>query len=51
MHILCDHYGDQINNVYQGDSTPAEAIISMLEQEVEFQFFFFFVFLMKLSKN
>ena len=42
MHILCDHYGDQINNVYQGESTPAEAIISMLEQEVEFQYFFFF---------
>ena len=40
MHILCDHYGDQMNNVYQGDSTPAEAIISMLEQEVEFQDFF-----------
>ena len=40
MHILCDHYGDQINNIYQGDSTPAEAIISMLEQEVEFQDFF-----------
>ena len=50
MHILCDHYGDQINNVYQGDSTPAEAIIPMLEQEVGFQYFFF-VLLMKLSKN
>ena len=32
MHILCDHYEDQINNVYQGDSTPADAIIPMLEQ-------------------
>ena len=40
MHILCNHYGNQINNVYQGDSTPAEAIISMLEQEVGFQDFF-----------
>ena len=40
MHILCNHYGDQISNVYQGDSTPAEAIMSMLEQEVEFQDFF-----------
>ena len=30
MHILCNHYGDQINDIYQGDSTPAEAIISML---------------------
>ena len=40
MHILCNHYGDQINDIYQGDSTPAEAIISTLEQEVEFQDFF-----------
>ena len=40
MHNLCNHYGDQINDVYQGDSTPAEAIISTLEQEVEFQDFF-----------
>ena len=40
MHILCNHYGDKINDVYQGDSTPAEAIISTLEQEVEFQDFF-----------
>ena len=39
MHILCNHYGNQIN-VCQGDSTPAEAIISTLEQEVEFQDFF-----------
>ena len=29
-----------INDVYQGDLTPAEAIISTLEQEVEFQDFF-----------
>ena len=41
MHILCNHYGDKINDVYQGDSTPAEAIISTLEQEVEFQDFIF----------
>ena len=27
-------------NIYQGDSAPAEAIISMLDQEVEFQDFF-----------
>ena len=40
MHILCNHYGNQINDVYKGDSTPAEAIISMLEQEVEFKDFF-----------
>ena len=40
MHILCNHYGDQINDIYQGDSTPAEAIISTLEQEVEFLDFF-----------
>ena len=40
MHILCNHSGDQINDVYQDDSTPAEAIISTLEQEVEFQDFF-----------
>ena len=39
MHILCNHYGNQIN-IYQGDSTPAEAIILLLEQEVEFQDFF-----------
>ena len=37
MNILSNHYGDQINNVYHGDSTTAEAIISTLEQEVEFQ--------------
>ena len=41
MHNLCNHYGDKINDVYQGDSTPAEAIISTLEQEVEFQDFIF----------
>ena len=40
MHILCNHYGNQINDVYQGDSYPAEAIISTLEQEVGFQDFF-----------
>ena len=40
MHILCNHYGDQINDIYQGDSTPAEVIISALEQKVEFQDFF-----------
>ena len=39
MHNLCNHYGDQINDVYQGDSTSAEAIISTLEQKVEFQDF------------
>ena len=36
----CASFADQINNVYQGDSTPAEAIISTLEQEFEFQDFF-----------
>ena len=40
MNILCNYYGNQINDVYQGDSTPAEAIISTLEQETEFQDFF-----------
>ena len=40
MRIICNHYGNQINDVYEGDSTPAEAITSMLEQEVEFQDFF-----------
>ena len=40
MHILCNHYGNQINDVYEGDSTPAETITSTLEQEVEFQDFF-----------
>ena len=40
MHILCNHNGNQINDVYQDGSTPAEAIISTLEQEVEFQDFF-----------
>ena len=40
MHILCNHYGDKLNNIYQGDSTPAEVIISALEQKVEFQDFF-----------
>ena len=41
MNVLCNHYGNQINIVYQGDSTPVEAIKSTLEQEVEFQDFFF----------
>ena len=40
MNILCNYYRSQINDVYQGDSTPAEAIISMLEEEIEFQDFF-----------
>ena len=40
MHIFCNHYGNQISDVYQGDSTPVEALISTLEQEVEFQDFF-----------
>ena len=40
MHILCNHYGNQISDVYEGDSTPAEAITSTLEQEAEFQDFF-----------
>ena len=39
MNVLCNHYGNQIKDVYQGDSTPAEATISMLKQEVEFQDF------------
>ena len=37
INVLCDHYGNQINDVYQGDLTPAEAIISTVEQENEFQ--------------
>ena len=37
MDILSSHYGDQISNIYHGDSTTAEAIISILEEEVEFQ--------------
>ena len=40
MHILCNHYGNQINNIYQGDSSPAKAIMSLLEPGVEFQDFF-----------
>ena len=40
MHIFCNHYGNQISDVYQGDSTPVQALISTLEQEVEFQDFF-----------
>ena len=39
MNVLCDHYGNQIKDVYQGDSTSAEAIISMLKQEIEFRDF------------
>ena len=35
MSILCNHYRNQINDVYQGDSTPAETIISTLEQETK----------------
>ena len=37
MNVLCNHYGNQINNIYHSDPTPAKAVISMLEQEVEFQ--------------
>ena len=40
MNVICNHYENQINNVYRDDSTPAEAIISRFEQEVEFQDFF-----------
>ena len=35
MNLLCSHYGNQINDVYQDDSAPAEAIISTVEQERE----------------
>ena len=35
MNLLCSHYGNQINDVYQDDSVPAEAIISTVEQECE----------------
>ena len=41
MHIFCNHNGNQISDVYQGDSTPVQALISALEQEVEFQDFFY----------
>ena len=34
VNVLCNHYRNQINDIYQGDSTPAEAVISRLEQEV-----------------
>ena len=40
MNVLCNHYRNQINDVYLSDSTPTEAIISMLEQEIEVQDFF-----------
>ena len=40
MYVPCNHYGYQIKNLYEGDSTPAGFIISTLEQEVEFQGFF-----------
>ena len=40
MNVRCNYYRNQINDVYQGDSTPAEAIISTLEEEIEFQDFF-----------
>ena len=39
MSILCNHYRNQINDVYQGDSTPAETIISALEQETKLKNF------------
>ena len=35
MNLLCSHYGNQINDVYQDDSAPAGAIISTVEQECE----------------
>ena len=40
MNVLCNHYGNQINNLYQGDSTPEEAIILTFEKDVELQAFF-----------
>ena len=40
MNILCNHYGNHINNVYQGDSTSAEVTTSTFKQEIEFQDFF-----------
>ena len=49
LNVLSNHYGKQINNVYQGDSTPAEIIISVLEQEVEFQDFFSEFFIKELN--
>ena len=36
MNVPYNHYGNQVNDIYQDDSTPAETIISTLEQEVEF---------------
>ena len=32
MNVLYNHYVNQANSIYQGDSTPAEAIISTLDQ-------------------
>ena len=48
MNDLCNHYGNQINNIYQGDSAPADAIVSTSKK---LNFEISFVYLMKLSKN
>ena len=40
MSVICNHYRNQINDVYQNDSTLAVGIISTLKQEVQFQDFF-----------
>ena len=40
LDILCDHYGVEITDVYQGDATRAESVISSIEQKVERNDFF-----------
>ena len=39
MNFLCNHCGNEINDAYQGDLPPAEAIRSTLKQEIEFRDF------------
>ena len=40
LDILCDHYGVEITDVYEGDSRRAESVISAVEQKVERDDFF-----------
>ena len=49
MHIICSHYGNNINDVYQDDSTPAESIIQRLNKKLNLKISF--VLLMQSSKN
>ena len=49
MHIISSHYGNNINDVYLGDSTPAESIIQRLDKKSNFKISF--VLLMQSSKN